>query len=93
MSSIKNKYVKAIDLINSGKVKLDSQTEKHIYMTAGDYSVVLSPNGEGDSCNCPYGSLYGVNKKNPCYHILACWHYFMNKLEEREQIPKPEIQA
>ena len=80
---VDSKAIKAKELVRSGKVKIDLETEKRIYFTVESnekHSVIYDKLGDNWECDCRYFSLKGKE----CSHILACKIYLKSKAITKE---------
>jgi uncharacterized Zn finger protein len=64
---------KAADLLQAGRVKLESTGGHALYFSVegdtGERQVSFKPAKHEWSCDCPYSSLYPGKE---CSHIIAC---------------------
>lgn len=67
-------YLKARDLADGGRVSIDEDTDRSIYLTVqGEHDVykVRLNRDHTFACTCPYATLRGLPKGALCSHVVA----------------------
>lgn len=75
-------YEKARTLVDEGRVTLQEETDKRVYLEIEGSHDTYGVRLESDhsfSCTCPYATLRGLPKGALCSHVLAALAYLTDR--------------
>lgn len=67
------RFIKAKTLLP--KVKLTYHSDKRMHFEIGKEKITFDFAKEEETCTCSWESTYGLNKRFPCCHRIACYLY------------------
>lgn len=75
-------YEKARSLVDEGRVHLQEETKKRVYLEVEGSHDTYGVRLESDhtfACTCPYATMRGLPKGALCSHVLAALAYLAGK--------------
>lgn len=70
----KGVYRKARELVDQGRVSLEDETDKRLYLLVRGASDTHKVRLEADhtfACTCPYATMRGIARGAVCSHVVA----------------------